>query len=244
MIPNIFLAFSLALSMPLSAAADVSPEDPVQTQADTPERAETLPGQNRFAWTPVDGDVIRFKVLRKGSPFGTHIIRFSGDAATELNVRSQVELKAGLGPITLFKYALDARETWIDGVLVELEGTGNNDGKKMRVSAQQNGETLSITGTEFTGEVPLGILPSSHWNMAQIDTSQMVSTEDGEIIPVASQKVGREEVMIEGQSILADRYLLVSAINLDLWYDDQARLVKLAFETQGQSIVYQLQNLY
>ena len=206
------------------------------------ERAQNLP--DLFAWTPEDGDVIRFKVLRKGSPFGSHTIRFSGDAAEELKVRTEVALKAGLGPITLFRYALDTTETWAAGRLVGLEGQGNNDGRKMRVTAYQSGDELAISGTEFEGRIPLGIVPSSHWNIAQVQARQMVSTEDGELIDVLSRKVGREIVEVEGQPVEADRYLLDSDIDLDLWYDDQARLVKLAFETQGQSIVYQLQKLY
>lgn len=204
----------------------------------------TAPEPPPFAWMPEAGDKIAFRVLRNGNKFGTHTISFSGDAETEMTVRSQVSLKAGLGPITVFKYALDTTETWRDGILVGLQGSGNNDGKKMQVSASSDVEMLAVEGTEFSGEVPLGIVPSSHWNIAQVQGDQMVSTEDGEIIAVKSQKVGRESVKIGEQIIEADRYLLDAAIDLDLWYDDEARLVKLAFETKGQSIVYQLQNLY
>ena len=202
------------------------------------------PATSEFAWVPEAGDVIDFKVLRNGSKFGSHKISFSGDASGELQVRSEVALKAGLGPITVFKYALDTTETWRDGVLVGLKGAGNNDGKKMKVAASADTENLNVDGTEFVGSVPLGIVPSSHWNIAQIRGSQMVSTEDGEIIAVRSEKVKTETLEIAGESVLADHYLLDAAIDLDLWYDQQSRLVKLAFETKGQSIVYELRQLY
>ena len=209
-------------------------------------RAESMPAVPGpgFAWVPKAGDEIAFKVIRNGSAFGTHKISFSGDADGELKVRSQVALKAGLGPITVFRYALDTTETWLNGVLVGLRGSGNNDGKKMRVSAEANADMLSIEGSEYTGVVALGIIPSSHWNISQVQGTRMVSTEDGEIIPTRSQKVDREALTIAGQRVEADRYLLDAAIDLDLWYDDQARLVKLAFRTKGQLIEYELQKLY
>lgn len=197
-----------------------------------------------FPWRPANGDEISFKVLRKGNDFGTHKISFSGDPDGKLVVTSDVSLRAGLGPITVFRYTLEAQETWQDGVLVGLSGTTNDNGDRLQVEAQKQGDGLSVAGSEYAGDVDLGILPSSHWHKGQVAASQILSTEDGEVLDVTTQQVGREIISVAGRQVEADRYLLKSDIDLDLWYDTQNRLVKLAFEARGQNIEYVLTEPY
>jgi hypothetical protein len=195
-------------------------------------------------WQPEAGDVIQFKVLRKGEPFGTHAVRFEESADGSLVARTTVSLKAGLGPVTLYRYQLDATEKWIDGELVELKGAVNDDGKKRSVSAKRVGNAIEVKGSDYTGKAPESILPASHWNYVQTATQQLLSTEDGEILDVKVTKTGRERIKAGGKTIEANRYRLDSALDVDLWYDDQGRWVKLAFEARGQEIEYVLDRLY
>jgi hypothetical protein len=197
-----------------------------------------------FPWRPANGDEISFKVLRKGNDFGTHKMSFSGDPDDELVVTSEVSLRAGLGPITAFRYTLETQETWQDGVLVGLSGTTNDNGDRLQVEADKQGDSLKVTGSEYSGVVDLGILPSSHWHKGQVAASRILSTEDGEVLSVSSQRVGRETISVAGRQVEADRYLLKSDIDLDLWYDTQNRLVKLAFVARGQNIEYVLTEPY
>lgn len=196
------------------------------------------------AWTPKDGDEISFQVLREGKPFGTHTVAFDIAPDGTLKATTDVRLKAGLGPITLFRYALDATETWKDGQLVALKGAVDDNGDDGSVSAMRVGNVLDVTGTEYTGRVPVGILPSSHWNVAQTLARQLLSTEDGELIEVSVVDKGPDTVMVAGAPVEANRYLMDSDIDVDLWYDAQGRWVKLAFEARGQLIEYVLTESY
>jgi hypothetical protein len=196
------------------------------------------------AWTPKDGDEISFQVLREGKPFGTHTVSFDIAPDGTLMATTGVRLKAGLGPMTLFRYALDATETWKDGQLVALKGAVDNNGDDGSVSAARAGDSLAVNGTEFKGELPLGILPSSHWNVAQTRAMELLSTEDGERIKVDVVDRGPDAVMVAGVPVASNRYLMDSDIDVDLWYDAQGRWVKLAFEARGQSIEYILTETY
>jgi len=215
-----------------------------------PALADTAPAPNAAAassspvWTPKDGDEIRFDVLRNGKPFGSHSVSFDLAPDGTLTATTDVRLKAGLGPITVFKYELDATETWKQGQLVGLTGAVDDSGKDGFVEASRDGETLQVEGTEYSGAVPLGILPSSHWNIAQTEATQLLSTEDGELIKVNVEDKGADTVMVDGQAVEARRYLMDSDIDVDLWYDDQGRWVKLAFEARGQQIEYALTRYY
>jgi hypothetical protein len=202
------------------------------------------PTSSAPVWTPKDGDEISFKVLRKGKPFGTHSVSFDVAADGTLTATTDVRLKAGLGPITVFNYELDATETWKDGQLVGLAGAVDDDGKDRSVRASRDGEALEVKGTDYSGAVPLGILPSSHWNVAQMRATQLLSTEDGELIKINVVEKGNETVMVDGQPVDARRYLMDSDIDVDLWYDAQGRWVKLAFEVRGQQIEYALTRFY
>ncbi|MEM7766292.1 MAG: DUF6134 family protein [Pseudomonadota bacterium] len=224
------------------ASADAAPTDLHDALAQDGVTAAELEAVGR--WEPEAGDAIAFTVLRKGKPFGRHEVRFDEADDGALLVSTDVSLRAGMGPITVYRYTLDSAETWRDGQLVGLAGDLKVEGRTGRVEAAAEGDTLVVDGTEFSGTVPLGILPSSHWNVLQTQAEQLVSTEDGEIIEVVMSQVGREMIEAGGESIEATRYLMGSDIDVDLWYDDEGRWVKLAFEVRDQSIEYVLDRLY
>ena len=118
------------------------------------------------------------------------------------------------------------------------------DGKDGSVRASSTGESLNVNGTDYSGAVPLGILPSSHWNVAQTRATQLLSTEDGELIKINVVDKGQDTVVVDGQRVDARRYLMDSDIDVDLWYDAEGRWVKLAFEARGQQIEYALTRSY
>lgn len=196
------------------------------------------------AWKPKAGDEIRFNVLRKGNPFGSHTVTFESGPNNALVAKTKVGLKAGLGPITVFRYDLSASETWRSGELVAVNGQGNDDGKKGSMKATREGDALAIQGSEFTGEVPADVIPASHWNYAQTKASELLSTENGEIYKVTVTPKGRETIEAGGKTIEANRYFMDSNIDVDVWYDDEGRWVKLAFEARGQEIEYVLDQMY
>ena len=197
-----------------------------------------------FAWQPEPGDTIHFDVFRNGSEFGHHIVSFESDEAGDIAAVIDVDLRAGLGPITLFRYALDARETWRDGYVLAVEGKVNDDGDRKSVKARRDSGELDVDGTEFSGELPLTIIPASHWNIWQTEADRILSTESGKVIDVEVRALGRETIEAGGEQIEARKYLMDSDIDGTLWYDDQDRWVKLAFEARGQDIEYVLRDLY
>lgn len=195
-------------------------------------------------WVATDGAVIDFTVLRKGKPFGSHVLTFDRDDNGKLEVTTDVDLQVKFGPITAFKYRLDSVEEWIDGQLVALNGKSNNDGRKGEVVAEAEGGDLLVDGTKFDGALPLGTIPSSHWNRLQVYQNQILSTETGEVLNIDVEVIGDDTVQVGDQMVDATHYRLKSDLTVDLWYDRQSRWVKLAFEVRGQDIEYVLNQLY
>lgn len=212
--------------------------------ADTALASSQTQSPREFLWQPEPGDEIYFDVFRNGSEFGHHIVRFEADEAGDIAAIIDVDLRAGLGPVTLFRYALDVRETWRDGHVLALKGKVNNDGERESVTARRTGASLEVDGTEFRGDLPVSIIPASHWNIWQTQADRILSTESGEVIEVDVKPLGRELIEAGGQTIEARKFLMDSDIDVTLWYDDQDRWVKLSFETRGQDIDYVLRALY
>lgn len=215
----------------LSAAAQA--EETTATQVSLP-----------APWVATDGAVIEFTVLRKGKPFGSHVLTFDRDADGNLQVTTDVDLQVKFGPITAFKYRLDSVEEWVDGQLVALSGKSNNDGRKGEVSAELQDDSLVVDSTKFDGALPLTTIPSSHWNRLQVYQNQMLSTETGEVLDIDVEVIGDDTVKVGDEAIEATHYRLKSDLTVDLWYDNQSRWVKLAFDVRGQRIEYVLNALY
>ena len=195
-------------------------------------------------WVATDGAVIDFTVLRKGKPFGTHILSFDRADDGRLTVTTDVDLKVKFGPITAFRYRLDSVEEWTDGQLTSLNGTSNSDGRKGEVRAEVSDGSLIVESTKFDGVLPVTMIPSSHWNRLQVYQDRMLSTETGEVLDIEVETVGPDIVDVNGQEIEATHYRLKSDLIVDLWYDNQSRWVKLAFQVRGQDIEYVLNELY
>lgn len=215
----------------LSAAAQAEETTATQVSLPTP-------------WVATDGAVIDFTVLRKGKPFGSHVLTFDRDADGSLQVTTDVDLQVKFGPITAFKYRLDSVEEWVDGQLVALNGKSNNDGRKGEVSAELRDDSLVVDSTKFDGALPLTTIPSSHWNRLQVYQSQMLSTETGEVLDIDVEVIGDDTVKVGEAAVEATHYRLKSDLTVDLWYDNQSRWVKLAFDVRGQRIEYVLNALY
>ncbi|WP_300396142.1 DUF6134 family protein [Henriciella sp.] len=220
---------------------------PVFADTESTSRTGTSPVSQSApeAWMPDDGDVIRFNVYRKGNKeFGTHIVRFDVASDGSFKATSDVDLKAGLGPITLFRYSLDATETWEGGNLVALEGSTNDDGDKESVSATADTGSLKVDGTGYTGSAPISIIPSSHWNIQQVFSSEILSTENGELLETDVTNLGHDTIEVNGEPVNTTHYRLKSDLTVDLWYDEQNRWVQLSFDARGQRIEYRLAELY
>lgn len=225
------MAGAVAISMALSTSADTATETAEQASLPTPFQA-------------YNGAVIDFEVLRKGKPFGRHVLSFEDLEDGALKVTTDVDLDVKFGPITAFKYRLDSTERWVDGQLVALNGKSNNDGDKGTVSARAEGDQLVVESTMYDGALPLSIIPSSHWNILQIKGDRMLSTETGEVLNINVETLGVDTVIVAGEEIDATHYRLKSDLTVDLWYDDQNRWVKLKFEVRDQEIEYVLSKMY
>lgn len=193
-------------------------------------------------YTPGDGERIVFDVYRGDSEFGTHELAFS---RTEDGFEAEVtiRLRAGFGPITVFRYEHESTEVWQDNDLVSLTARTLKDGHTFQVDAGRQGEELLVDGespdqASFETGFELGILPSSHWHGYPEGEYAILNTEFGTALGVEVVHMGQQEIQADGRTIMADHYRLNSELQLDVWYDENGRWAKCAFTARGQDITY------
>ena len=233
-------AIALATCFALTATADINVQATVAVELSSTPVAQVLP-----VWQPEGATEISFEVLRKGKPFGWHNLSFLPTDDGGFTARSDIELTAKIGPITAYKYRHDSVETWQDGRLVGLEAETRKNGKSIVARAEVTEAGLLVEGTNYNDTYPATIIPANHWNISQLYSDTMLSTEGGQPLDVVVEILGRETLTIAGQPIEATKFKLVSDLTVLLWYDDNGRWLKLDFTARGnQKIEYVLQELY
>lgn len=184
------------------------------------------------------GDEMQFDVLRDGDPIGSYLVFFrkSGDAL-------QVETRASIEVDVLFASAYRLRyqslETWQDGALASLTASTNDDGEFSHMEAVRDGAQLDVSGMDGKWEAPPNLLPTSHWNMAQVSAETLINTVSGTANHISVVDAGVENVAIGDEMRPARRFIYSGDLDMEAWYDDAGRWVKLRFAAEdGSTIEY------
>jgi hypothetical protein len=180
-----------------------------------------------------------FDVTRNGAPFGTHTVSVSQSGET-LRAQNTIALRAGVGPVTMFRLEQSCAETWADGALTSLSCSTLKDGRRTQVRAERQNGRLRVTGAGGETFFPLNAVPSTWWTRPPIDASSVIDTETGAAMPIRVTRVGRETITAGGARIEADHYRITGNLTADLWYDANGRWVSCAFTARGQRILYRL----
>lgn len=192
---------------------------------------------------PRDGERLEFDVFRQGDTrFGVHEIEFRRDGA-DILADVSIRLRAGLGPVTVFRYEHDSTERWRDGSLLGLSARTFKDGEVFEVEARYIGGAIGVDGRDpelnpVALELDPTILTSSHWHGYPEEMAQMLNTEHGTTMDTDVTYMGQVEIEGDGGRILVDHYRLVSSLVLDLYYDQTGRWAGCEFEARGQRVRY------
>ncbi|MEM9122922.1 MAG: DUF6134 family protein [Pseudomonadota bacterium] len=198
-----------------------------------------LAGETAFPGVPAD-DELSFKVFRGDAEIGTHVLRFWRDGQ-RLTVDIDIDLKVKVGPIPVFRYTHEGQEVWDADGFVRMTSTTNDDGEDLTMSAKRTDAGISIEGSNFTGVIDAGPIPTTYWNQATIEQTRLISSQSGLPLDVEIENLGTEQVETDAGSVEATKYVVRSKIDLFLWYDEAGRWVKCAFDGKGKLITYQLQ---
>ena len=183
------------------------------------------------------GDRLSFQVFRSDSPIGTNVLTFTRSGDT-LEVGIVLDLRVGLGPITLFRYSLRGTERWRGGQLEQLDAMTNDDGTQDFARVRRDATGLWVEGSKAARyRAPANALPSNHWNAAELD-GPWINPQDGTLLhPVVARQGPGTVSDVQGQPLAAQRYALTGDVRMDLWYDAASTWVALRAPAHDGSII-------
>lgn len=184
------------------------------------------------------GNEMQFDVMRDGAPIGTYLVRFKQNGE-ELQVETRASIEVEMLFASAYRLRYQSFETWRDGMLSNLTASTNDDGEFSHVEAKRDGEALEVIGTDGAWDAALTALPTTHWNMAQVATPTLINTVDGDADHVSVTEAGIEEVPFGDEMRPARRFVYTGDLDMEAWYDEQGRWVKLRFAAEdGSTIEY------
>jgi hypothetical protein len=217
----------------------------------------TVSAANDFPY----GQTLAFNAYRNGQEIGRHTLSFQQDGPNRV-VTVAINFGVKAMGITAYRYIHSDREVWNGDTLQALDSETDDNGKKYKVHVQRGANGLTVerqapadainASTADQGlqppsiereVLPADILPTSHWNIAQVKRSVLLNTQYGTQAHVRVTPMGREPVKTAtGATIEATRYHYTGDIRMDQWFDDRGRWVKGMFTApDGSTIDYVLQ---
>ena len=175
------------------------------------------------------GNHLGFRVIRKGSDIGLHVLDFARDGDW-LTVKIAADIAVKFGPITLYSYVHRATERWRGRDLESMETSTQEDGTITRVSLRRVDTGLAVESTRFPSYVaPANALPASHWNEKMLD-GPVINTEHGKLLRPHVTMLNEEPVpTASGGTVEARHFAVRGDANIDTWYDDTPTWVGLRF---------------
>ena len=182
----------------------------------------------------------RFAITRNGVQIGMHVIEVNR-SGQETSVAIVTNLTVKVLFVTAYHLQLTASERWVNGRLVALNSTSDNNGTRHFVSVAAKGSSLEVTVDGKATLIDPNIMPASFWNPELLGRPIMLDAQDGQIMPVSVRDGGEEDLTINARIIKAHHYTINSRYSQDVWYDDQARLVQAKLvASDGSVIMYRL----
>lgn len=168
-------------------------------------------------------------IIRKGKAIGTHEIAFSEDNGA-LVVDIAIRMKVKIAFITVFRYEHTNREIWRDGRLQSIRTRTNDNGKKFDVAGVRLEDRFEVTVNGTTLSHNRDIVPSTYWNPALLEQSELLNTQTGKVMTVTISDLGSETVATPAGETPARRYRIEEIGPIDLWYDSAGCFLKLSFQ--------------
>ena len=190
--------------------------------------------------TQASAETIRFAIVRNGEQIGTHTVEISR-AGPETSVKIATALNVKVLFVTAYHLEHKATEKWVDGRLVAMSSSTDNNGTRHRVSVSETPAGVEIHADGKSSKADGSLVPGSLWNLELLHRKVMLDAQDGQILPLAVVDHGPQQVTVKSRVVKAHHYTLKSKWTQDVWYDEQDRGVKASLiASDGSEVLYQL----
>jgi hypothetical protein len=186
-------------------------------------------------------DTLKYAINRNGDQIGTHTIEVKRNGPEVLvSLATRIEVKVAF--ITAYRFEQSGSERWIDGRLVALKATTDDNGTPHKVEVAPKGSGMAVEADGKTVQADAGVFPFTLWNASLVKQSSVLDIQKGTIMKITVTDGGVDNVVVQGKRTKAHRYAVKGAFTQDIWYDDKGNLVQsMVVGPDGSKIYYNLQ---
>ena len=184
-----------------------------------------------------------FRVSVDGTERGVMTMLLSKHSDDTETMRGQAELSFNF-IVYNYRYSSSGTEVWKSGRLIEFANEADHNGDKYAVqaSAQQQELAFEVNGeSQSTAE---DVWVTSYWSEPEPrkvgQQLSLLTADKGLLLTGTLQRVGSEQVAIGENSINATRYQIRGDVEVDLWYDDEHRLIRQSALESGHRVLMEL----
>ncbi|MBY8977542.1 hypothetical protein KHP62_17140 [Rhodobacteraceae bacterium NNCM2] len=168
-----------------------------------------------------------FRIRRAGAEIGKHTLSATlGEGGFQIDIRIDLAVKF-LG-VTAYRYNLINREVWRDGQIVSVNSRVNDDGSDEFCKVQNDGDVLQVSGSRFSGTLPLEAVTTSYFDMDFLGRRPWISTQSGAALPVDVADAG------------GGRWNVTGELETTLIYDERGEWMGSVFDAGGETATYEL----
>ena len=179
----------------------------------------------------------QFSVLLDDSPIGYHRFELS-PRDSGLEVRSEASFDVRILFINAFRYRHSNRELWDGECLRVIESSTQQNGEEFAVSGARLADGMAIQANGRSGRLDGCVMTFAYWNPRFLEQPRLLDPQSGEYLPVEVKPLGREELTVRGESVMASAYQ-VKARDLDItvYYSEDDEWLGLQSVAKGGRII-------
>ena len=159
-----------------------------------------------------------FEAFLDEKPIGYH--RFSLSANGEqkiLNSQAQFEVKFLF--IRAYVYEHNASERWSGNCLQTISSQTNDNGERYAVNGVAREQEFELTTQQGREQLPPCVMSFAYWNPSFLQRDRLLNPQTGEFVAVEVSALGQEQFRAGSETVLAERYRLVTqGQTITVWY--------------------------
>lgn len=154
------------------------------------------------------------------------------------SVQSNANFKVTILLIPAYRYEHSSNESWQGGCLQEISASTNANGKRSQVSGFSGDQGFELSVGNKQVAIPECVMTFAYWNPSFLEQPRLLNPQTGEYLGVEIVKDGREQLVVRGESVAAQRYTVkAKEVDVTLWYSDTNEWLALKSVAKGGRII-------
>jgi hypothetical protein len=163
------------------------------------------------------------------------------DGTVTMSGQARINLRVLL---VTYRYSYAGTEVWKGGKLQQLQSRTNDNGKQFDVTAQADQNGLRVRVNNQEGRAPADAWLTTYWRLPEPNARQgnktLLDADTGRVLNATLQYVGATQLSVAGAVQNCAHYRLSGQVQVDLWYDANARLVRQEWVEDNHKAVLDL----